>query len=109
MATNFKNVITKEVGTVRVAVYTTPPANNTTVIGLSVANITDSIVSASILIGDSGSSVGYLVKEMPIPANSTLKPIGKGEKIIMQAGDTLFVESNITDSLDVITSLVEIV
>jgi hypothetical protein len=46
---------------------------------------------------------------MPIPPNSTLKPIGKGEKIIMQAGDTLYVEADKTESLDVITSLVEIV
>lgn len=110
MATNFKNVIEKDIGTVRVSVYTTPPANNTTVLGLSLANTTDSVVTASVLLGDGdGSSIAFLVKEMPIPPNSTFKPFGKGEKMIMQANDVLYVESNITDSIDVILSMVEIV
>jgi hypothetical protein len=110
MATNFKNVITKEVGTVRVPAYTAPGSTKTTIIGISIANITSSMVSCSLLIGDGdGSAVGYYFKDVPLAPNSTLKPIGKGEKIVLEAGDTLFVEANKTDALDVITSLVEIV
>ena len=36
MATNFKNVVTKEIGTQRVAVYTTPAATSTTIIGMNI-------------------------------------------------------------------------
>ena len=82
MATNFKNIIGKEVGTSRVAVYTTPAAT---------------------------SSIGVLIKGMPIPPNTAMKPIGKGEKIVLDAGNVLYVTSDTTESLDVILSLVEIV
>lgn len=110
MATNFKNVISKEVGTVRVPVYTSPAATRATIIGMSLANLTDSIVQASILIADSDSSTqGYVVKNVPIPPNTALKPIGKGEKIVLNPLDELLVECDKTDGLDVITSLVEIV
>ena len=37
MATNFNNIIGKEIGTQRVAVYTTPAATSTTVIGINIA------------------------------------------------------------------------
>jgi len=110
MATNFKNVIAKDIGTVRTPIYTTPAANNTTVLGLSLANTTDGVITASVLLGDGdGSVVAYLVKDMPIPPNSTFKPFGKGEKMIMRADDVLYVESNLNDSIDVILSMVEIV
>jgi len=38
-----------------------------------------------------------------------MKPIGKGEKIVLDAGNVLYVTSDTTESLDVILSLVEIV
>ena len=50
MATNFKNVIGKEIGTQRVAVYTVPAATSTTVIGMNVANLTGGIVNCLSLI-----------------------------------------------------------
>ena len=46
---------------------------------------------------------------MPIAPNSSMKPIGKGEKIVLDATNVLYVTSNQTDSLDVILSIVEIV
>jgi hypothetical protein len=109
MATNFKNIIGKEIGTQRVAVYTTPAATSTTIIGMNVANLTGSMVSVDIEIGDEESSIGYMIKGMPLPPNTAMKPIGKGEKIVLDATNTLYVTSDTTESLDVILSLVEIV
>jgi len=109
MATNFKNIIGKEIGTQRVAVYTTPAATSTTIIGMNVANLTGSMVSVDIEIGDEASSIGHMIKGMPIPPNTAMKPIGKGEKIVLDATNTLYVTSDTTESLDVILSLVEIV
>ena len=109
MATNFRNIVGKEIGTQRVAVYTTPSATSTTIIGMNIANLTGSMVSCNIEIGDEGSSIGHMIKGMPIPPNTAMKPIGKGEKIVLDATNTLYVTSDTTESLDVILSLVEIV
>ncbi len=109
MATNFKNVIGKEIGTERVAVYTVPPATSTTVIGMNIANLTDGMVNTTIEIGDEGSNIGVMVKDMPIPPNTSLKPIGKGEKIVLDANNVLYVTSDNTSAVDVILSIVEIV
>lgn len=109
MATNFKNVIGKDIGTERVAVYTVPPATSTTVIGMNLANLTNGIVKATIEIADEASSIGVMVKDMPIPPNTSLKPIGKGEKIVLDANNVLYVTTDQTASVDVILSIVEIV
>ena len=109
MATNFRNIVGKEIGTERVAVYTVPAATSTTVIGMNIANLTDSMVNCSIEVGDEASNIGFLVKNMPIAPNTAMKPIGKGEKIVLDATNTLYVKSDTTESLDVILSLVEIV
>jgi|TARA_A100001388_G_scaffold14606_1_gene9841 hypothetical protein len=109
MATNFKNIIGKEIGTQRVAVYTVPAATSTTVIGMNIANLTENMVSCNIEVGDEASNIGFLIKEMPIAPNSALKPIGKGEKVVLDAGNVLYVTADQTASLDVILSIVEIV
>jgi hypothetical protein len=109
MATNFKNIVGKQIGTERVAVYTVPAATSTTVIGMNIANLTEGMVSCTIEIGDEASSIGVMVKDMPIPPNSALKPIGKGEKIVLDANNVLYVTTDKTDSVDVILSIVEIV
>ena len=110
MATNFRNIVGKEIGTERVAVYTVPAATSTTaVIGMNIANLTDSMVNCSIEVGDEASNIGFLVKDMPIAPNTSMKPIGKGEKIVLDATNVLYVTADQTASLDVILSIVEIV
>ena len=109
MATNFRNIIGKEIGTQRVAVYTTPAATSTTIIGLNIANLTDSMVNCTMELGDEASSIGTLIRNMPIAPNTAMKPIGKGEKIVMDAGNVLYITADQTASLDAILSIVEIV
>ena len=67
------------------------------------------MVSCNIEVGDEASNIGFLIKEMPIAPNSALKPIGKGEKVVLDAGNVLYVTADQTASLDVILSIVEIV
>ena len=109
MATNFRNIVGKDIGTERVAVYTVPSATSTTVIGMNIANLTDSMVNCSIEVGDEASNIGFLVKNMPIAPNTSMKPIGKGEKNVLDATNVLYVTADQTASLDVILSIVEIV
>ena len=74
-------------------------------------NLTDEIPKNEnhIITANEGSSIAHMIKGMPIPPNTAMKPIGKGEKIVLDATNTLYVKSDTTDSLDVILSLVEIV
>ena len=76
---------------------------------MNIANLTDSIVTCSIEIGDEASNIGFLVKDMPIAPNTSMKPIGKGEKIVLDATNVLYITADQTASLDAILSIVEIV
>jgi len=109
MATFFKNKVVKEIGTVQVPIYEVGPSTRATVIGLSLANLTSSVVSANVLIADDTSVTGYYLKDVLIPPNSTLKVLNGGEKIILAATNILYVQADIDGSLDCVMSFVEIV
>ena len=59
MATNFRNNVTKNIGTVPVSVYTAPISIYSTVVGLVLANLTESVVKASV------TSVSYTHLTLP--------------------------------------------
>ena len=46
---------------------------------------------------------------MAIAPNTAMKPIGKGEKIVLDATNVLYITADQTASLDAILSIVEIV
>lgn len=108
MATNFKNVVTKEIGKLEVPLYTTAVGVKATIIGMSLANLTNSVVSVDILMDSSDSTKGFIVKGLPVAPGASLKPIGKGEKIVMNPNNSIIVKTDTNDSIDVVTSLVEI-
>ena len=109
MATFFKNSVIKEIGTVPVRVLETGVAVRTTVIGLSLANLTGGTVVASITLKDDTSVTGYYVKDVVIPAQSSLRAVTQGEKLILAPSNELYVQCNVSDALDAIISYVEIV
>lgn len=53
------------------------------------------------------SNVHYLIRNASIPAGSALQILDGGAKIVVQAGDRLFVQSNTASSLDVWVSAVD--
>lgn len=109
MATFFKNTVIKEVGTIPVRILETTPTTRATVIGLSLANLSGSIISASIMVQDDTSVTGYYLKDVIIPPQSTLKAVNGGEKLILAPSNQLYVSSNISESIDVVCTYVEIV
>lgn len=109
MATFFKNSVIKEIGTVPVRILETGVASRITVIGLSLANLTGGTVVASILLQDDTSVTGYYVKDLVIPAQSSLRAVTQGEKLILAPSNQLFVEASVGNALDAIVSYVEIV
>ena len=50
----------------------------------------------------------FLTKQTSIPYGQTLVPVGGDQKIVLEAGDYLQVQSSTASSIDVIVSLLEI-
>lgn len=109
MATFFRTKAIKEIGTVKVPVYKAGPSTTATIVGLSLANLTESVVSTSVLIADDTSIEAFYLKNVLIPPNATLKVLNGGEKIILASENELSVVSDIDGSLDAVMSYVEIV
>ena len=104
MAQNFRRYTSNDVGTSAATLFT---ANSfDTVVGISVANITTSSVTASVYIND-GSNDIYLIKDAPIPSGSSLQVLDGGAKFVVQASDALKVVSDTASSLDVWVSAVD--
>lgn len=108
MATFFKNSIRKSVGVIPVEVLTTTPTTRATVIGMSLTNLTSDFVYVDVLIQDDTSVTGYYLKNTILPANTSLRVVNQGEKLIIAPENKILVASSINDSVDVIMSYVEI-
>lgn len=109
MATFFRNSLVKNVGTVPITAITTAVNARATVIGLSLANISESTVTASITVSDATSISAYYIKDVLIPPNSSLRVINGGEKLMLSTSNTLEISCNQDDALDAIVSYVEII
>lgn len=109
MANFFRNKVVTEVGTTLTNVLETQTNSRITVIGLSLANLTNGIVLANVMIQDDASTVGYYAKEIILPPNQSLRVINGGEKLILSTENVLYVSSNTEAALDVIASYIEIV
>jgi hypothetical protein len=108
MATFFRNKIANEIGTTPTNVVVTPSNARLTVLGISLANLTNSIVVADVKV-KSGSDEGFYVKDLIIPANTSARLVNGGEKLILTPDDVLIVKSNLDSSIDAVVSYVEIV
>lgn len=104
MANTFKSYLTSEVTTLT-TVHTGPANTQTTVIGLSLANVSTSLVTLSVTLVRSGTPY-HIVKNAQIPAGDSLILFGGDQKLVSQAGDLLKVVSS--NTVDVIVSVLEI-
>jgi len=105
MANTFKNYPSAAVGTSAATIVTASAA--TTVIGLTVANITASTINVDVYTTIGGSDY-YIVKGAVIPSGGALVPIGGDQKLVLESGDALKVLSSAASSADVIASVLEI-
>lgn len=109
MATQFKNKVVKEVGPVPILALETDAATRSTIIGLNMANLTDFVVYASVLIHDDTSVEGYFMKDVMVPPNSSLHALSAGEKLILAPDNQLYLVADQDEALDVVISYVDIV
>ena len=107
MPNNFKNVFSKSVGTSAATIYTGPASTQTTVIGCTVANTTSSNINVDVYITSGGVDY-YLVKGALVPVGGALVPVGGDQKVVIETGDVLKVQSSASSSADVTMSVLEI-
>lgn len=109
MANTFTRKTSRNVGTsaAQVGSYTVGAATSTTIIGLTVCNTTASPVTADIYHYD-GANATYLVKGAPINAGGSLVAVGGDQKVVLNTGDSIYVQSSAATSLDVVMSVLEI-
>lgn len=107
MANIFKNYAAKNVGTSAVTVLTGPAATQTTVIGLSVACLVSTAITADAYVTSGGVDY-YIVKGATVLPGGALVVVGGDQKLVLETGDALKVVTNTATSADVFCSVLEI-
>jgi len=100
MAQNFRNYLTRNIGTTAVDVLGGAADTYDCVISIRLCNTVSSTVNIEAYI--TRSSLNYfLQKNTPIISGGSLELIDGGSKIVLESGDQLFVKSDTATSIDV--------
>ena len=108
MANTFKNEVFAGGNTAAntdIIVYTCPSSTTTVVIGLSVANLITDQITVDVKL-NAGTTV-HVAKNLPIPAASSFEFMS-GNKVILEAGDSIIVQSDTANSVDIVMAIMEI-
>ena len=110
MANSFKSKISNAIGTSKVTVYTVPGSTTSTVIGLSIANI---LASGTALVDVKlykavGASETFLIKGCPVVPGGAEVIVGGDQKVVLETGDSIKIQSSIAVSIDAVLSVLEI-
>jgi hypothetical protein len=89
-------------------IYTCPSSTETTIIGMTVSNISTSQILVDVTFENSDGNNVHILKQTPIPVGGGLVPIGGDQKIVMEAADVIKVTSDTANSADTILSILEI-
>lgn len=89
-------------------IYTCPASTETTIIGMTVSNITTSQILVDVTFENSDGDNVYILKAAPIPVGGALVPVGGEQKIVMEASDIIKVTSDTANSADTTLSILEI-
>ena len=107
MANAFKNYFLKNANTTQQNVFSAGAGVQATVIGMTIANITNAPITANVTVTSNGTSY-FMVKSAIIASGGALVPIGGDQKVVLEATDYLQVQTSAADSADVILSVLEI-
>lgn len=104
MAQDFERNIARDIGTTASTLRTAD--SDDALVGINLANTTASQILVDVFIND-GSNDYYLVKEVPVPAGSSLQLLDGGAKVVMQNNDVLKIQSDTDTSCDAWVSVVD--
>ena len=114
MANTFKNVTVRATSLAAdtdIAIGSAVASGAThTVIGMSIANITSGVITASVNLTNSSTET-YILKDGNIPVGSSILIAGGDQKIVLWYtggnGDLIKVQSNTANSMNIILSYLE--
>ena len=89
-------------------IYTCPASTQTTIIGMSIANIASSQITVDVKLENNDGDNIFIIKDAPVPVGGTLIPVGGDQKLVMEASDVLKVQSDTANSADTALSILEI-
>ena len=107
MANTFKLKTKANVGVTTVGIYTAPASTTTVVIGITLANTSGSGVNVGGGITRASAEDIKLLKNAPLPQGSSLEFMA-GNKVVLEATDTLTVDSDANNSVDTALTIMEI-
>ena len=95
--------------------YTTPGSTTTIVLGMVLANVHTSQVTASVkLVSDTSgggraatNTTTFLLKDAPIPVGSSLEFLS-GNKVVLETTDKIQIDCSVADKVSVSMSIMEI-
>ena len=95
--------------------YTTPSSTTTVVLGMVLANVHTSQVTASVkLVSDTSgggrtatNTTTFLLKDAPIPVGASLEILA-GNKVVLETGDNIEIDCSVADKVSVTMSIMEI-
>ena len=88
MANTFKNNFLKAAGTTAQNAYAAGAGVSATVIGMSIANLITTPISANVIVTSAGVDY-YMIRNATIAPGGALVPIGGDQKLVLEAGDYL--------------------
>ena len=95
-------------------IYDCPDNRTAIILGLTLANVHTSQVTASVTLvsttnqdGSVANTTAHLIKDVPIPVGSTVE-IMQGNKIVLNADDRVKVDCSVADKVSVTMSYMEI-
>ena len=94
MANSFKTYTKRNV-TADTAVMTSPAGATSTIIGLAISNVSGVNTNVTVKLGAT-----HIVKNATVIAGSALVPIGGEQKIVVTAGQSIYVQA--TNVVDVV-------
>ena len=107
MANTFKLKTKKNVGVTTASVYVAPSSTTTVVIGITASNISGNNINVGIGITRASADDVHLMKNVPIPQGSSFEFM-QGNKIVLEATDTVVVDSDTNNSVDAALTIMEI-
>ena len=90
------------------ALYTAGSGKTAIVLGLTLANVHTSQVTATVTVTDTSASItSHIVKDIPVPVGSSIE-IMSGNKIVVEASDIVKVDCSVSDKVSATLSIMEI-
>lgn len=109
MANTFKRKLSRSIGTTatQVGTYAVGSGVTSVIIGLTVTNTSGSSIAANVFLNDGAANTSILTNA-PIGSGSSLVVVGGDQKVVLETGDSIYVQSSAASSVDVVMSIMEI-